>query len=46
LVRLSRGVGLPSGWPDVLGVAVRVQDGGGVGIDLDLLVSTTVGMRR
>jgi hypothetical protein len=43
LVRLSRGVGLPCGWPDVLGVAVRVPDGGGAGIDLDLLVSTALG---
>ncbi|WP_203718985.1 phosphodiesterase [Asanoa siamensis] len=36
LVRLSRGAGLPRGWPDVLGVAVRVPD-------LDLLVSTSLG---
>jgi hypothetical protein len=43
LVRLSRGVGLPSGWPDILGVAVRVPDGGGGGVDLDLLVSTALG---
>ncbi|MEV4537500.1 phosphodiesterase [Asanoa sp. NPDC049518] len=43
VVRLSRGAGLPRGWPDVLGVAVRVPDGGGAGVDLDLLVSTTVG---
>jgi len=43
LVRLSRGVGLPNGWPDVLGVAMRVPGGGGGGADLDLLVSTALG---
>ncbi|MEV0719414.1 phosphodiesterase [Asanoa sp. NPDC050611] len=43
LVRLSRGAGLPRGWPDVLGVAVRVRDGGGPGRDLDLLVSSALG---
>jgi hypothetical protein len=43
LVRLSRGAGLPSGWPDVLGVAIRVPDGAGRGADLDLLVSTALG---
>ncbi|MDG4824815.1 hypothetical protein O7635_23445 [Asanoa sp. WMMD1127] len=43
LVRLSRGAGLPRGWPDVLGVAVRIRDGGGPGRDLDLLFSTAAG---
>lgn len=43
LARLSRGAGLPPGWPDVLGVAVRVRDAGGPGADLDLLASTVVG---
>ncbi|MEJ3750796.1 phosphodiesterase [Actinomycetes bacterium KLBMP 9797] len=42
LVRLSRGAGLPEPWPDVLGIAVRVRDGGGPGVDLDLLTSTAV----
>jgi hypothetical protein len=43
LARLSRGVGLPGRWPDVLGVAVRVRDAGGPGADLDLLASTVLG---
>jgi hypothetical protein len=43
VVRLSRGVGLPSGWPDILGVAVRVPGGDGAGGDLDLLVSSALG---
>lgn len=43
LARLSRGAGLPVGWPDVLGVAVRVWDAGGPGADLDLLASTVAG---
>jgi hypothetical protein len=43
LARLSRGAGLPGGWPDVLGVAVRVWDAGGPGADLDLLASTVAG---
>ncbi len=36
LVRLSRSAGLPAGWPDVNGIAVRLLDDGG-----DLLFSTT-----
>ncbi|HEX5741776.1 MAG TPA: phosphodiesterase [Pilimelia sp.] len=40
LVRFSRGAGLPDGWPDVLGLAVRVFDAGGCGVDVDLLFST------
>lgn len=43
LVRLSRGAGFPALLPDVLGVAIRVRDGGGPGVDLDLLVSTALG---
>jgi hypothetical protein len=43
LVRLSRGAGLPAFLPDVLGAAVRILDGAGPGVDLDLLVSTAVG---
>jgi hypothetical protein len=42
LVRLSRGAGLPARLPDVLGVAVRVFDGGGPGADVDLLASTVL----
>lgn len=43
LVRFSRGAGFPAGWPDVLGVAVRIFGGGGPSTDLDLLMSTTLG---
>jgi hypothetical protein len=42
LVRLSRGIGLPAGWPDVLGVAVRIHDAAGPGADVDVLVSTVL----
>lgn len=49
VVRLSRGVGLPPRFPDVLGLAVKVLDAGGLGDDLDLLLarsgSGTVGRR-
>ncbi|MGN9777908.1 phosphodiesterase [Micromonospora sp. H33] len=38
-VRLSKGVPTPDGWPDVLGLAVRVQHGGDR--PFDLLVSST-----
>jgi hypothetical protein len=41
-VRLSRGIGLPSRFPDILGLAVRVDRGDE---PLDLLFSTTVGGR-
>lgn len=43
LVRFSRGAGLPAGWPDVLGVAVRICHAGGQDVHLDLLTSTTAG---
>ncbi|HEX6501356.1 MAG TPA: phosphodiesterase [Micromonosporaceae bacterium] len=43
LVRLSRGGSLPDGWPDVLGIGLRVYDGGAPGTDLDLLASTAAG---
>ena len=39
VVRLSRGVGLPSPLPDLLGLAVRLEDGSGQPVDL--LLSTT-----
>lgn len=39
-VRLSKGAGTPVGWPDVLGLAVRVHDDDGGG-DADLLLSST-----
>jgi hypothetical protein len=38
--RLSRGVGLPDGWPDILGVAVRT---GGDRSEQDLLFATVLG---
>lgn len=38
VVRFSRAVGLPDGWPDVLGLAVRFA---GDGQDHDLLLATT-----
>ncbi len=41
LVRLSRGVGLPEPWPDVLGLAVRLPGGGPEGRPVDLLLSST-----
>lgn len=41
LVRLSKGAGLPPGWPDVLGLAVRVLDAYGEGRHQDLLLSTS-----
>jgi hypothetical protein len=40
VVRLSRGVGLPSALPDILGVAVRILDAHGPGLDQDLLLAT------
>jgi hypothetical protein len=43
LVRLSRGAGLPPGWPDVMGLAVRIFDADGAGANADLLVSTVLG---
>ncbi|MGY1858332.1 phosphodiesterase [Modestobacter sp. SYSU DS0290] len=41
LVRLSRGAGLPGPLPDVLGMALRLPDGGPGGRPVDLLLSTT-----
>ncbi|MGY1771355.1 phosphodiesterase [Blastococcus sp. SYSU D00813] len=38
VVRLSRGIGFPAPWPDLLGLAVRVPDAGG---PVDLLLSST-----
>lgn len=38
VVRLSRGIGLPSPLPDLLGVAVKVLDVHGEGTDQDLLL--------
>jgi hypothetical protein len=41
-VRLSKGAGTPLGWPDVLGLAVRVHDDRAG--DADLLLSSTAGL--
>ncbi|CAA9216843.1 MAG: hypothetical protein AVDCRST_MAG50-277 [uncultured Acidimicrobiales bacterium] len=41
VVRLSRGVGLPERFPDILGLAVRLVDAHGPGRHQDLLVATS-----
>jgi hypothetical protein len=41
VVRLSRGIGLPERFPDVLGLAVKVPDAYGPGADQDLLLAST-----
>jgi hypothetical protein len=41
LVRLSKGTPTPRGWPDLLGMALRVFDGAGDGRHVDLLMTTT-----
>lgn len=41
LVRLSKAVGTPDGWPDILGVAVRVLDVDGPGLHRDLLFASS-----
>lgn len=41
LVRLSRGIGLPESWPDVLGLAVKVPDAYGPNADQDFLLVST-----
>jgi hypothetical protein len=40
VVRLSRGAGLPAGWPDLLGMAIRFPAAGPSGRPVDLLLST------
>jgi hypothetical protein len=40
VVRFSRAVGVPPGWPELYGVAIRVPDRYGPGRHQDLLVST------
>ncbi|MGA5096069.1 phosphodiesterase [Streptomyces lavendulocolor] len=40
-VRWSRALGLPAGRPDGLGLAVRVDDAGGPGVPLDLLMTSS-----
>lgn len=41
VVRLSRGIGLPESWPDVLGLAVKVPDAYGDGRHQDFLFATS-----
>ncbi|WP_434449254.1 hypothetical protein [Lentzea sp. E54] len=41
LVRLSKATSTPCGLPDVLGLAIRIDDAGGEGIPLDLALATT-----
>jgi hypothetical protein len=40
-VRFSRGFGLPQPLPELLGIAVRLHDARGPGVDQDLLVSSS-----
>jgi hypothetical protein len=42
VVRFSRSLGLPPSLPDVLGLAVRVLDAHGPGLDQDLLLDSTM----
>jgi hypothetical protein len=42
LVRVSRSVGLPGRWPDLLGIAVRVSSGRGDAV-LDVLFASVAG---
>jgi hypothetical protein len=42
LVRFSRGAGLPHGFPDVLGVAVKILDAHGDGSDQDLALASSL----
>lgn len=41
IVRFSRGVGLPAGTPDILGLAVKVLDVHGPGADQDLALASS-----
>lgn len=41
VVRLSKATSTPRGLPDVLGLAVRIDDAGGEGVPLDLALATT-----
>jgi hypothetical protein len=43
VVRLSRGVGVPDPFPDVLGLAIKVIDAHGLGRDQDLLLVSSAG---
>lgn len=40
IVRLSKGVGLPDGFPDILGIAIKVLDAHGPRLDQDLLLAS------
>lgn len=41
VVRLSRGIGLPESWPDILGLAVKLPDAYGPGRAQDFLFATS-----
>ncbi len=41
VVRLSKATSTPRDWPDVLGLAWRIVDGGGPGAPVDVALSTT-----
>lgn len=41
VARLSKATSTPRDWPDVLGLAWRVEDAGGPGAPLDIALSTT-----
>jgi hypothetical protein len=43
IVRLSRGAGVPEPLPDILGLAVRIEDAHGAGAHQDLLMVTSWG---
>jgi hypothetical protein len=43
IVRLSNAAGVPVGWPDGIGLALRVPDAHGPGRHQDLLVTSTIG---
>lgn len=43
VARLSRGLGLPQGLPDVLGLAIKIPDVYGPGADQDLLFASSPG---
>jgi hypothetical protein len=42
LIRFSRGAGLPEPLPDALGVAIKLPDAHGPGVDQDLLLTSSI----
>src|SRR4029450_7999147 len=45
LLRFSRGAGLPEPLPDALGVAIKLPDAHGPGVDQDLLLTSSTARR-